>query len=55
MIVKICALVIGLMVFGAGVYYLQQSKDNAESRKIYQITAAIGAVIAVAGVIGLLL
>lgn len=55
MIVKIFALLIGLMVFGAGLYYLKQSKNDAEGRKIYQIAAILGAVIAVAGAVALLL
>ena len=55
MIVKICALLIGLMVFGAGIYYLNQSKNDAEGRKIYRIVTIVGAVVAVAGAIALLL
>ena len=55
MIVKIFALLIGLMLVGAGAYYWKQSKNDAEGRRIYQIVTGIGAVLAVVGVIALLL
>lgn len=45
--ITIIGLIIGILLFGAGVYYLQQNKNDAESRKIYGVTAAIGAVVAV--------
>lgn len=41
----IACIIIGRMILGAGIYYLIQEKDNAESRKIYGITSLIGAVI----------
>ena len=40
-------LLIGLLIFGAGVYYFVQNKQDAESRRIYGITAAVGAVLAI--------
>ena len=46
MLTIICA-VIGVLVCLAGLYYLNQNKNDAESRKIYGITAAVGAVVAV--------
>lgn len=55
MIIKIFALLIGLMLAGAGIYYLNRSKNDAEGRKIYQIVTIIGAVMAVGGVSALLL
>ena len=55
MIVKIAMLVIGLLLLVAGVYYLRQNREDAESRKIYGIAALIGGVLAVAGVLALLL
>ena len=55
MIVKICAFLIGLMLVGAGVYYLRQSKNDAEGRKIYQIVTVIGVVLAAVGAAALLL
>ena len=45
--ITIIGLIIGILLFGAGGYYLQQNKNDAESRKIYGVTAAIGAVVAV--------
>ena len=32
--ITIIGLIIGILLFGAGVYYLQQNKNDAESRKI---------------------
>ena len=46
MLTIICA-VIGVLVCLAGLYYLNQNKNDAESRKIYGITALVGVVIAV--------
>ena len=54
MIVQIIGIIIGLLVLGAGLYYLTKEKDNAESRKIYGITSAVGAVITVACVVWLM-
>ena len=51
MIAKILGIVIGLLILAAGLYYLAKEKDNAESRKIYGIASAIGAVITVACVV----
>ena len=45
--IAIVGLIIGILLFGAGIYYLTQNKNDAESRKIYGITAVIGAVVAV--------
>lgn len=46
MIIKIIGLVIGLLVLGAGIYYLVKEKQNAESRKIYTVVSIIGGVVA---------
>ena len=46
MTIKIIGLAIGLLVLGAGVYYLSQEKADAEARRIYLwIGAAGGAVL----------
>ncbi len=45
--IAIIDLIIGILVFGAGLYYLSQNKNDAASRKIYCITAAAGIIIAV--------
>ena len=47
MLYKIIGLIIGLLVFGAGIYYLIKEKDDAESKKIYGIISAVGAIIAI--------
>ncbi len=53
MALSVIILVIGVMIFGAGVYYFAKEKADAESRKIYGITSAVGAVIVVVGVVRL--
>lgn len=53
--ITIAGLIIGVLLFGAGLYYLSQNKNDAESRKIYGITAAVGAVVAVVCAVMLLL
>ena len=47
MIIKIIGLVIGIMIFVFGAYYFIKEKDDQESKKIYAVTIAVGAVIAV--------
>lgn len=46
MAVKIIGLIIGILVFGAGVYYLVKEKHDPESKKIYGIITALGGVVA---------
>ena len=55
MATKIIGLIIGLLILCAGIYYLVKEKQNAESKKIYGTAALIGAVIAVACVVLLIL
>lgn len=50
----VVALIIGALIFGAGVYYLVKEKNDPESRKIYTITTAIGAVIVIGVVVKIL-
>ena len=47
MVIKIIALIIGVLVLGAGLYYLSKEKHDPESRKIYGVVSAVGAVIAI--------
>jgi len=47
MIFNIIGLIIGLLIFGAGIYYLVKEKDDKESRKIYGIITLIGIVITI--------
>lgn len=51
MIFNIIGLIIGAMIFGAGIYYIVTEKEDKESKKIYGITIAAGAVI----IIGIIL
>jgi 4-hydroxybenzoate polyprenyltransferase len=47
MLIKIIGLVIGVLVLGAGIYYLSKEKEDPESRKIYTVVSIVGAVIAI--------
>ena len=40
-------LIIGILVLGAGIYYLGKEKSDPESKKIYTIVSAIGGGVAV--------
>lgn len=51
MIIPTVALLIGLLVLAGGLYYLSKEKQDAESKKIYGITAAAGAVVTVIAVV----
>ena len=42
MTVKIIGLIVGLLVLGAGLYYLVKEKKDPESRKIYGVVSAVG-------------
>ena len=53
MIVTIIGQLIGLLVLGAGIYYLVKEKEDPESKKIYTVVTIIGLVIAVAAAIRL--
>lgn len=50
MILNIVILLVGLLILGGGLYYLAKSPGDRVSRRIYGITALVGAVIAVAAV-----
>lgn len=47
MVLNIIGLLIGIAILVAGIYYMVQDKDDTESKKIYQITAAVGAIIVI--------
>lgn len=55
MVITILALAIGLMIAGAGVYYYLKERNDADSRKIYSIIGAVGAVIAIGAVVKVLI
>ena len=46
MVLKIIGLLIGILILGAGVYYLAKEKHDPESRKIYTVVSVIGGIIA---------
>ncbi len=47
MAIQIIGLIIGILVLGAGIYYLVKEKQDPESKKIYTIVSVVGAVVAV--------
>ena len=55
MTIKIIALVIGLLILCAGLYYLKSEGKDPESRRIYTITSVIGGAIAAAAALLLFL
>ena len=55
MTIAIIGIIIGVLVFGAGIYYLAKEKEDPESKKIYSIIAAVGALIVVGMVLKLVL
>lgn len=55
MLVKIIALLIGILIMGAGIYYLVAEKNDKESRKIYLITTIVGLAIIVVDLIKIML
>ena len=46
-IIGIVGTIIGLLVLGAGLYYLKKEKGDPESKKIYSIISVVGAVIGI--------
>ncbi len=55
MIIKIAGLVIGILVLAAGLYYLAKERKDPESRKIYGVLSAAGAIVAIVCALTLLL
>lgn len=55
MVIGIVGIVIGIMVLAAGIYYLIKEKTDKESRKIYGIISAIGAVVVIVSILVLIL
>ncbi len=51
MVIGIIGIIIGLLVLGAGIYYLVKEKNDPESKKIYSIVSAVGAVVTVVAAI----
>ncbi len=46
MTIRIIGLIIGILVLGAGIYYLSKEKNDPESKKIYTVVSIIGGLIA---------
>ena len=51
----IVMLIIGLLLAGAGLYYLSQNKNDPESRKVYGIATGIGVIVAIVSAIFLVM
>ena len=45
MAVKIIGLIIGILVLGAGIYYLAKEKRDPESKRIYTVVSIIGGIV----------
>ena len=54
MIVAIIAVLIGLLLIGAGYYFIKEKSDK-ESRKIYMITMLIGVIIVIGALVKIFL
>ena len=46
MAIKIIGLLIGILILGAGLYYLVREKHDPESRTIYTVVSAYGGAVA---------
>ena len=55
MVIKILGLIIGVVVLGAGVYYLAKEKHDPESKKIYTVVSIVGALVAIGSLLTLVL
>ena len=55
MILRIFGLVIGILILGAGIWYLAKEKHDRESRKIYTVVTVVGLVLAAGSLCSLLL
>ena len=55
MAVKIIGLIIGVLVLGAGIYYLKSEGKDPESRKIYGVVSAVGGVLVIGCILSLIL
>ena len=55
MVIGIIGIIIGLLVLGAGIYYLIKEKNDTESKKIYSIISGVGALVTVVSAIVLIL
>ena len=51
MVIGIIGIVIGLLVLGAGLYYLIKENDDKESKKIYGITSGVGVLVTMISIV----
>ena len=51
MVIGIIGIIIGLLVLGAGIYYLIKEKNDEESKKIYGITSGAGVLVTVISIV----
>lgn len=51
----IIAILVGLLLAGAGIYYLAKEKGDREARRIYGATLAAGVLLAGGGLVWLLI
>lgn len=55
MIFNVIALVIGILILAAGIYYFSKEKHDAESRKIYGAAIAAGVIVTAFALIRMIL
>lgn len=55
MIVEVIAVLIGILLVCAGIYYLIKEKHDVESRKIYTITLLSGIIIVIGALVKIFL
>ncbi len=55
MIIGIIGTIIGAAVTGAGLFYLNKEKNDPDSKKIYSVISALGALVLVGSLIKLFL
>lgn len=51
MTIKIIGMIIGAAVLAAGIYYRVKEKNDPESKKIYTIVSAVGAIVLAASLL----
>lgn len=52
-ILTVVILIIGALIFGAGLYYLVREKNDLESKKIYSVITLVGAVMVIGTILKL--
>ena len=54
MIIKILAVIFGVLIFGTGIFYLAKERDDKDSRTIYTVISAVGGILALIGALMLI-